>query len=336
MYISNECRKKYRKIINVVRPFYNLIYKITHKNEYEKKCSFGNKNEEKTFYVIRSNNSTAGMFSIINTVLEHIAYARDKGYIPVVDMKNYPNSYLEQDKIGAENSWEYFFHQPRINDVEYSLDEVYSSKKVILSSLKPIVKNYHFDSSICDNLESSLFKQYRKLFFENVILKTELKERFEDYRKELFGEEKVLGVLCRGTDYVTMKPYAHPIQPTIAEVIKKTKTFLDEFKYNKIYLATEDADIVKEFQTEFKDKLLIYSRDYFKKLDISSREYITEIINQSVSPKNAGVEYLGQIYLLTKCESLILAKTSATPAVLFSGGYKQVFVWNLGLYGIDD
>lgn len=52
------------------------------------------------------------MFSYFNTILGGIAYADKKGYIPVVDMKNYPNTYLFSDEVGRVNAWEYYFEQP--------------------------------------------------------------------------------------------------------------------------------------------------------------------------------------------------------------------------------
>ena len=59
--------------------------------------------------------------------------------------------------------------------------------------------------------------------------------------KTIFKNSKNgLGVLLRGTDYVAMKPYNHPIPPKIEDVIKDVKLLDNKNKYNWIFLATED------------------------------------------------------------------------------------------------
>lgn len=64
-----------------------------------------------TYYIIRCPRS-GGLFNTYNQVAGHIRYALSKKYLPVVDMKNYPNSYLAPEKLGKENAWEYYFEQP--------------------------------------------------------------------------------------------------------------------------------------------------------------------------------------------------------------------------------
>ncbi|MEI3521716.1 MAG: hypothetical protein V8Q40_11995 [Anaerosacchariphilus sp.] len=77
-------------------------------------------------------------------------------------------------------------------------------------------------------------------------------------------------------------------------------------------------------------------RDYYQNDRTDKVEYITDIIKEKTDLKKAGEDYLKQIYLLTKCKTAILSKTSATPDILFLSKYEKVYIWNLGLYGIDD
>ena len=57
------------------------------------------------------------------------AYAVKQGYIPVIDMQNGRNTYLEEGKVGRENAWEYYFEQP----CGYRLADIRDAKNVILS-----------------------------------------------------------------------------------------------------------------------------------------------------------------------------------------------------------
>ena len=60
--------------------------------------NFGNLNKDKVFYIIRRNPS-AGFFSNITFILNHLKICERMKFIPVVDMLNYPNLYNETHKI---------------------------------------------------------------------------------------------------------------------------------------------------------------------------------------------------------------------------------------------
>ena len=83
-----------------------------------------------TYYIIRRQAEGTGLFARYNMFAGHIRYALSKGWIPVVDMQNYPNTYLAPEKLGKENSWEYFFEQPLRIGLEYA----YNGENVILSN----------------------------------------------------------------------------------------------------------------------------------------------------------------------------------------------------------
>ena len=84
-----------------------------------------------TYYVIRRRDESVGLFSNYIVFAGHIRYALDKGYLPVIDMKNYFNSGLvPKELLGKENVWEYFFCQP----FGLSLEDVYENGENVLLS----------------------------------------------------------------------------------------------------------------------------------------------------------------------------------------------------------
>ena len=104
--------------------------KIQNKNEpiYDY-YSYGNKNPNKIFYVIRRSPG-AGLFSNLTYVLNHLVVANKHNFIPVVDMENYPTIYNEKNKVnGTKNSWLYYFKPVS----KYKLSEIYQSFNVIIS-----------------------------------------------------------------------------------------------------------------------------------------------------------------------------------------------------------
>lgn len=79
-----------------------LLYKIARKVKRllheirirERRISWGNEYPDKTFYVIRIDFPMAGLFAIVKSFLSHVEYALDKGYIPIIDMKNSKSQFL--------------------------------------------------------------------------------------------------------------------------------------------------------------------------------------------------------------------------------------------------
>ena len=92
--------------------------------------SFGNKNKNKIFYVIRRSPG-AGLFSNVIYVLNHLSLIEKTNFIPIIDMENFTTIYNEKNKVEKTfNAWEYYFE--KIN--KYTLKEVYQSQNVILTS----------------------------------------------------------------------------------------------------------------------------------------------------------------------------------------------------------
>ena len=95
-----------KKIIRILlhtrrRPFLSRetkISKIVKTAPGYKIYSFGVKNRDKIFYVIKRNKG-GGLFSNFLFVLNHLILAEKLGAIPVVDMENFTNLYSEKNKI---------------------------------------------------------------------------------------------------------------------------------------------------------------------------------------------------------------------------------------------
>lgn len=114
-----------------------LYYCIARRDVLQKKKSFGEYNENKIIYLIKPDyqDGVEGLLSLIHKQVIYIDYAKQKGYIPYVDWKNYMTQYYN----GIDNVWEYFFVQPS----EITEEEVYSCKNVYLS-----IRTVSYDSFI--------------------------------------------------------------------------------------------------------------------------------------------------------------------------------------------
>ena len=288
----------------------------------ERKVVWGMENKDKTFYVIRRNSKSVGLFSYVLTALGHMKTAEERGYIPVVDMKNYVTPYLNKEH--PMNVWEYYFEQP----AGYGLDSISRSRNVVFSSGE--VPESFPDYPMLESREEVLM--WRSLFHKYIRLNKETEEYIDSVQEKLFKEERILGVLCRGTDYQATKPKGHPIQPEVEQVIIKVATMMEERNCTKVYLATEVRKILQRFRDTFGDKLIfpdVELRPY------NDGELITEIeLKRKDDKRLKGLEYLTQIALLSRCCCLISGKCGGCyGALLMSEGYEEEFIWNLGLYG---
>lgn len=287
----------------------------------EHKVMRGFQNPDKQFYVIRRRSKEVGLFSYVLTALGHMVYAESKGYYPVVDMKNYESPYL--DKVSKQNVWEYYFRQP----TSYNLEDIKYSKNIILSSGES--PQLYPDFAMFNNEKE--IQYWREKFHKYIQLNEYTKKYIENEEKILFPSERILGVICRGTDYRDMRPHNHPVQPNIEDVISLSERVMVNKKYSKIYLSTEDKYILNKFKNKFGDKLLFVNmemRPYCK------GNYITETqLDRKDDKKLKGLEYLTQIALLSKCDGFIGSGCGGSyGALLMSNGYEWEFRWNLGVY----
>lgn len=289
----------------------------------ERKTSYGNRYPNKVFFVIRRAYCKVGLFSHVMTNMGLVDYAVKQGYIPVIDMQNGRNTYLEESKIGMENAWEYFFEQP----CGYSLRDIHEAKNVILSDGLITKKNDYPDFRIVD--DEILFAYWHKVFRQYFRISSEIQREFERLRAEMLGDSKVLGILARGTDYVSAKPKEHPIQPTSEQIIEKVTEVMNNFSCKKIYLATEDKKIYDKMRAAFGKKMTAFETERY----IISGEQNINDLGKERSKVLKGKEYLLSMMLLASCDYLVAGNVGGTHGVLLmSKGFEYRYIFDLGKY----
>ena len=287
-----------------------------------RRAHYGKGNPDKIFYVIRRHDLHAGLFSYVVTNLGSIAAAIDKGYIPVVDMMNYTNTMLLPEQVGKVNAWENYFVQP----MQYTMEDVYISRNVILGGITQPDKFPDFE--MLSNPEE--LQKWQELAHKYIILQSEAKNRIQKYYEDKFAERRVLGVLCRGTDYLLLKPHGHPIQPMPEEVIRKCREIMEKQKCDCIYLATEDQSIYTLFEQNFPGKIYSYQK---KRYEMHEAGYLNDVIGDQIKPYERNLAYLISIGILAKCNCLIAGAVSGTyGALLLTEGYEYQYIYQLGRY----
>ncbi len=291
------------------------------------------KDKKPKFYIVGRAFPKNGLGSIVSVLLGQIVWAVQKGYTPVVDLKNFSNIYFKDGREGVDNVWEYFFEQP----CGYSLEDIPANAKVIqskkrikysLEAIKLSVKENSFlpksDNSI------KLYQAFQKYFRLNEATKQFLQTRYE----QLVGEDKPLvGVLARGSDYLSgYKPNGHPIQPTSEQIFAVIEQIKESSKEGaRIFLATEDADIFQQFCDKYQDKLLAIDQYRYK---ASEKSIAEEPIPKANHHYNLALDYLTAIYTLSKCDCILSGWNGGLfLTCLLNRHYKFAHLFELGYWG---
>ncbi|MFI3269380.1 MAG: hypothetical protein R3Y34_03185 [Rikenellaceae bacterium] len=273
------------------------------------------------------------MFGVIIKNLMHIAYAIDNGWIPVVDMQNFRTFYRDSENTATNNVWEYYFNQP----MGYDLNDIKDSKNIVLSKRPanhwPNEKHsMMLHLGFCNDVNR--IEYYNQLYHKYITYNSHTQEYISnEYDKIMSGKGRVVGVLCRGTDYVMAAPKGHSIQPNPLDIIEKTKQVMEEYNCDYVYLSTEDEENYQLFKSAFKDKLLVNKQDRIQKKDISQGEWIFQIKEKSNANARSGLEYLSSLNILSKCTCFIAGQTGGTVGVLFmTDGFEYKYVYDLGCF----
>ena len=250
--------------------------------------NFGKLNADKIFYVIQRSPGF-GLFSNLSFVLNHIKIAKSLGAIPIVDMYNFPTIYNEKEKIlNTYNSWEYFFEQLS----NYSLEEVYQSKNVIITEYEFYSEKEDFFFNITDS------KDLIKILREEINLKKIKKKLLYYLRDKLFEKKKILGVHFRGTTY-KIAGVVYAITPN--QMINKINDILSSENYDKIFLVTEDLKNFNSITKYFGNKVIFLKSS---KKGIRDQE-VWDNYSRSRHRYKLGRNILLETYLLSLCDGYI-------------------------------
>lgn len=225
-------------------------------------------------------------FYFYNTVFQldcvsHILYELAMGYTPIID-----------DTWGV---WNQFFEQPiePLKENECLEDIELSDETSTLST--PTLMPY------CKTVR----KVWGKLISDYCRLNEKENQYIENECRDVLSKgNRVLAIVCRGTDYKTANMEK---QPEVFDVISDAKKWMSKYDYDKIYLATEEEAIYNQFEKAFPGRILVNKRTYYDK---AMKEQNVKFIGQvSFDRENdnylKGLEYLSSIIIVSRCKALL-------------------------------
>ena len=313
-------------IIILIYIFIDVNIINSSEKKYSAKITNKSNNSDKKFVIIKRNCPSCGLFShfIMNLCCIHNYLV--KGYIPIIDLKSYPNV-INGFNTSNINYWELFFEQP----FGYTLEEVLKKGKNII---------YIF----CNECQPRLscrdmpFDAVRNNFWHNfqakyLPIKQEIIYLADKINRKLFkGSKNVLGVLTRGTDYISKKPMSHPIPPNIRDLINDVKELDKKYIYDYIFFTTEDENIREIFLKSFQNKVKQLKSKIRVNYNYSSNDYLGFNKNLSGNIEYNKI-YLINIIILSKCLDIITARCNGSAGIfIITNGFRNEKIYNLGIY----
>lgn len=298
-----------------------------------KKKSVSSDETKESYLIVRAIGNGKGLFCYIANFLPFFEQAERMGRIPVVDMKRYKTPYL--DVPGKENAWLSFFTEC-VHGHSLELAERSGRAKYFWGSCPQI----NLDKIMHNDLDeiarwNRLYSRYVHL---NKRVQGVLDQEYELLFKEKYDKcQKILGVKLRGTDYNSVKPSGHYIQPTALEMIEYAEKVLYIWGGGFVYLATEDRAIADMFQERFGEKLIMRNNWRVDGSDIDEMDKTDTVALMVASRCGAivsGIDYIVDTYLLAKTSALLTSGNGgALMAIIINGGnYENVYFLDKGKY----
>lgn len=304
--------KKYEEILEAIRL-----------EKWMKEIDFSKIDITKYEYcVIEEGKFTYPLFqmSFFDNMVCNIIYCLSKGNAPIVKFK---------DQVEKKNLWEQFYRQP-YQDEQFNSEQITNVRKCHIKHPEIYMPIWPTSDEIT---------LYARIFKFVAVLNTETKEYIMEEQNLLAGK-RVIGCLCRGTDYTANRPSGHPIQPEIEVVIKHVKEKMKELNCEYIYLATEEKSIKDRFEQAFPRKILINKREYYddfyKLKERGGNDARISWVHHERKNDNKlkSLEYLSSLYILSKCNALIAGNTGGSRMALYlnDNQYEYWHLFNLGMY----
>lgn len=255
---------------------------------------------DKKYMILRMGSSllsTAGLGWYILHTFIGIEIALENGYIPVVDWESCKLPQYPYESC-RKNVWEIFFEQP----CGVGLREAYESENYWIIDDILAMKGSR-DFFLKDYTDFYAVQDRRGKFRRYVRFQEDFRKKIDAAAGEMIDEGS-LGVLIRGTDYKNLKPMHHPRCISLEKILGEIDDCLERGSCNKIFVATEDQEILDVLKKKYSGKLSYLESPRYEQVGGQS-------LNLYRAGKTDGEyrdgQYLLSLAILARCPSLVLS-----------------------------
>lgn len=172
----------------------------------------------------------------------------------------------------------------------------------------------------------------------NIITDDILQDKFRadlaEYEEAVLGGHNVLGVLIRGTDYHTSGLNADGSsrrQVSAAQMLPTIKAWMEKFGYDRVFLATEDKDILNEVRAALGSAVIAVAQERHSVNEFEQGELIKDLEKKIYAAEEyedrvmeTTVNYFYALHILSNCRAFLCSGNN--------NGYDTVMTMNNGRF----
>lgn len=137
------------------------------------------------------------------------------------------------------------------------------------------------------------------------------KAEMDEYYDAVLGGKKVLGVLIRGSDYLTVGFGGVRKMATVEQMVPKMRQWMADYGYTKLFLATEDSDILAKMKKEFGRDMIALAQERLSARHLRQGQIITEYEKEhnkedyAARLEDTTINYFYALYILSRCDAFL-------------------------------
>jgi hypothetical protein len=133
------------------------------------------------------------------------------------------------------------------------------------------------------------------------------------YGDAVIRDQRMLGVLLRGSDYIASAMGGSSRPRKVAEVAPVIEKWFREGGYDRIFLATEDGDLLDDMVKTFGERVICVSQERYRIADFQGKMTTISELDRARHPGRAyddyvedtTVNYLYALYMLSRCSAFM-------------------------------
>lgn len=203
---------------------------------------------------------------------------------------------------------------------------VYNGDTLGKFRMKDLAKFYKLDLSCPDSTPENTFVVenshrlgvIRRTFelsaaLDDSILQDRFRRELAEYEEAIFSGHRTLGLLMRGTDYIS-SGMAASIRPqgTVEEMLPLVCEWMETGNYDRVFLATEDQDILNKMREALGNKLIAVSQERHSVHEFEEHQVINELEKQLYTKEEYHdrvientISYFYALHILSNCQAFL-------------------------------
>ena len=193
-----------------------------------------------------------------------------------------------------------------------------------------------------DYIVKTKFFQMQPDSINTSIIAPRFKREMDEYYDAVFKDAKTLGVLIRGSDYIATGLSGSRKMATVDQMVPTIRKWMEEYGYEKIFLATEDYDILQEMWREFGNNMVALSQERISAKDLKQGQIISDYEKENegddyiIKLEDTTVNYFYALYILSRCDAFLCSGQCNgwdTALSLNEGRYERTYKFTVGITG---